>query len=106
DSIAQGRVWIGETALKLHLVDRLGSLQDAINCAARLAHVKEYTLKEYPEAKSFLELLLGNYKKTATVKAMKEQLGEEGYKTFTSVKRIRSYIGTTQSRLPFDFDIE
>jgi protease-4 len=31
DSIAQGRVWAGSEALKLGLVDRIGSLDDAIN---------------------------------------------------------------------------
>jgi len=37
DSLAQGRVWSGYDALRLRLVDKLGGLQDAINCAARLA---------------------------------------------------------------------
>jgi protease-4 len=40
DSIAQGRVWAGSEALKLGLVDRIGSLDDAINEAAVLAKVK------------------------------------------------------------------
>jgi protease-4 len=42
DSIAQGRVWAGSEALKLGLVDRIGSLDDAINEAAVLAKVKTY----------------------------------------------------------------
>jgi protease-4 len=44
DSIAQGRVWAGSEALKLGLVDRIGSLDDAINEAAVLAkHTKHKT---------------------------------------------------------------
>lgn len=39
--IAQGRVWTGQTALELGLVDRLGSLPDAIERAAELAGLKE-----------------------------------------------------------------
>jgi ClpP class serine protease len=39
---AQGRVWAGSEALKLGLVDRIGSLDDAINEAAVLAKVKTY----------------------------------------------------------------
>jgi ClpP class serine protease len=37
-----GRVWAGSEALKLGLVDRIGSLDDAINEAAVLAKVKTY----------------------------------------------------------------
>ncbi len=106
DSIAQGRVWIGEEALKLGLVDRLGGLQDAIDCAARMAKVSDYRLKEYPEPKSFLEALLGSYKNSTSIKAIKDELGEDGYKTFTATKRLKSFIGIPQTRLPFDFSIE
>ncbi|HZU53408.1 MAG TPA: signal peptide peptidase SppA [Holophagaceae bacterium] len=35
--IAQGRVWSGERALQLHLVDEIGGLQDAIRYAAKQA---------------------------------------------------------------------
>jgi protease-4 len=45
DSIAQGRVWAGSEALKLGLVDRIGSLDDAINEAAivKVKHTKHKT---------------------------------------------------------------
>lgn len=42
DSIGQGRVWIGETALKLKLVDKLGDLDDAVADAAERAGLKDY----------------------------------------------------------------
>ncbi|MDK1024741.1 MAG: signal peptide peptidase SppA [Gammaproteobacteria bacterium] len=42
DRIAQGRVWAGETALELGLVDALGNLDDAIAAAAELADVEDY----------------------------------------------------------------
>jgi protease-4 len=51
DSIAQGRVWSGYDALRLRLVDKLGGLQDALDCAARLAKTSDYRLKEFPEKK-------------------------------------------------------
>jgi|TARA_B110000091_G_scaffold199236_1_gene228858 protease-4 len=40
--IAQGRVWTGEKALELGLVDQLGDLNDAIKVAAELANLAEY----------------------------------------------------------------
>lgn len=42
EKIAQGHVWSGKAALKLGLVDSLGSLQDAIKSAATLADVQHY----------------------------------------------------------------
>jgi protease-4 len=106
DSIAQGRVWSGEKALRLGLVDRLGSLQDAIDCAARMAKTNDYRLKEYPEPKSFLDMVLGNYKKSLHVQAIKEEIGEEGYGVYSAIKKMKALTGVSQARLPFDFSIE
>jgi protease-4 len=41
DAIARGRVWSGEAALKLGLVDKLGDLEDAVTAAARLARIEK-----------------------------------------------------------------
>ena len=106
DSIAQGRVWSGSKGLQLGLVDRLGDIQDAIDCAARMAKTSDYRLKEYPEPKSFLDLLLGGYKKSMSMKAMKDELGEDGYRTYTTIKKVKASIGITQTKLPFDLTIE
>ena len=43
DTIAQGRVWAGSKALELGLVDSIGNLKMAIDRAAELAEIKEYT---------------------------------------------------------------
>ena len=48
DSIAQGRVWLATDALKIKLVDKLGSLDDAVKKAAELAKVAEYHTATYP----------------------------------------------------------
>ncbi|MFP5471244.1 MAG: signal peptide peptidase SppA [Bacteroidia bacterium] len=45
DSIGQGRVWCGTDALKLGLVDELGSLEDAVKYAANMVEVKEDDIK-------------------------------------------------------------
>jgi hypothetical protein len=65
-----------------------------------------YTLKEYPEPKSFLDMLFGDYKKNAGMKAMKEQLGEDGYQTFTELKKVKALTGIPQAKLPFELSIE
>jgi protease IV len=106
DSIGQGRVWSGERALGLGLVDRLGGLQDAIDCAARMAKTTDYRLREYPEPKSILDLILGDYKKSMQAKVMQEELGPEGFKSFQALKKLKAMIGITQARMPFDLSIE
>ena len=106
DSIGQGRVWSGSRGLELGLVDRIGTLQDAIDCAARLAKTSDYRLKEYPEPKSFLDRFLGSYKGAMSTKAMKEELGEDGYHTYITIKKVKAMVGITQARMPFDFIIE
>ena len=57
DSIAQGRVWTGKQALKLKLVDQLGTLEDAIAEAAKLSKTKEYGVDCYPAPLTWLEQL-------------------------------------------------
>jgi len=44
DKVAQGRIWTGQKAQELGLVDELGDLDEAINAAARLADVEDYSL--------------------------------------------------------------
>ena len=48
NEIAQGRVWTGEDALKLGLVDVLGGLEDAIAIAANKAGLNNYQITELP----------------------------------------------------------
>ena len=56
--IAQGRVWSGQEALKLGLVDELGGLSSAVNYAADKAGLGEnYRVAEYPKKKQFAEAL-------------------------------------------------
>ncbi|MCK0068578.1 signal peptide peptidase SppA [Kordiimonas laminariae] len=49
DKIAQGRVWIGETAKELGLVDHLGGFDDAVKAAAAAAGVDDYEVAFYRE---------------------------------------------------------
>lgn len=58
DEIAGGRVFTGRQALELGLVDRIGTLQDAIHYGAEQAKVSEYDIRVVPEPKNFLERLI------------------------------------------------
>jgi protease IV len=106
DSIAQGRVWTGTRAIQLGLVDKLGGLQNAIDCAAGMAKLKQYGLKEYPEPVNWWESLFSGYKKNVKIKAVKEEIGEEGFTIYTSLKKIKQLVGSNQARMPFDMIIQ
>ena len=60
DSIGQGRVWLANDALKIKLVDKLGSLDDAVKKAAELAKAKEYHTVAYPNEGSWFERFMPN----------------------------------------------
>jgi len=105
DSIAQGRVWTGQRALQIGLVDKLGNINDAVACAARMSKLKEYTLREYPEKKNFIEDLLKNYKEEMKIWTIKEEIGESQFLILQQLKNIRSMVGVPQTRLPFEFSV-
>ena len=55
DHIAQGRVWTGNQALKNGLVDKIGTLNDAILKAEQLSQTKNPAVVRYPAPKSWME---------------------------------------------------
>jgi protease-4 len=57
DDIAGGRVYTGQQALDLGLVDKIGTLEDAIRNVADKAKTKDYEVRVYPEPKNFIEAL-------------------------------------------------
>ncbi len=78
DSIAQGRVWAASDALNLGLVDKIGSLQDAIKLAAERANITSYRITEMPTLKDPLKEFIKNFGGDASVKAaIKNELGDQ-----------------------------
>ncbi len=57
-AIGEGRVWLGQDALNIGLVDALGNMDDAIKKAAQLAETEDYQLVYYPEKKDPMAELL------------------------------------------------
>jgi protease-4 len=104
NSIGQGRVWTGEQAIAKGLVDRLGNINDAVRSAARMAKIKNYKLKAYPDQKSFLNKF--GFDMSAQMKArfVKSELGEN-YKYYDQIKSVTRMMRTPQARLPYDIEI-
>lgn len=106
DSIGQGRVWSGQRALQLGLVDRLGGLEDAIACAARMAKTKDYRLREYPEPQTIFERVFGGVQQQAASTAIRKEIGLEQYQLLQQLQKVKAITGIPQTRLPWDFIIE
>lgn len=100
DAIAQGRVWTGEDAQKIGLVDVLGGLEDAVKIAASKAGISEYSIAEYPVVKNPIEELLSEFTGSVKAKIMKEELGTF-YTTWEQMKNIVQNQGLL-ARMPFD----
>ena len=102
-AIAEGRVWTGEDAIKIGLVDKIGGLNDAIKLAVEKAKLSSYNLKEYPEKEDFTAKLLKSFTEDVEARVMKAQLGEQ----YSILKKIKSLdkINGIQARLPYDLNI-
>lgn len=103
DSIGQGRVWSGQQAVDNGLVDRLGSLEDAIAAAARKAGLEDYRLVTYPAIKNPFESLLGGSTDRISTWFAQRELGDQ-YTYYEQVKSALRQRGI-QARLPLTFDI-
>jgi protease IV len=58
EEVAQGRVWLGDRALDLGLVDSLGGVEAAISRAAELADLTEYGVRRIEPPTTARDLLL------------------------------------------------
>jgi protease-4 len=105
DSIGQGRVWTGRRAKEIGLIDRFGGLDDAIKSAAAMAKLSEYSIREYPEPRNIFEQLFGKNDPLNYLGQMKQEMGEENFKIYLELKRVKEMTNTVQARLPFQFFI-
>ena len=105
EKVAEGRVWTGEAAKELGLVDELGGIDTALEIAVKKAGIEGYTVVSYPAKQDFLSSLLDT-KPTNYVEAqiLKSKLGEY-YQQFGMLKNLteRSMI---QARIPFELNIK
>lgn len=105
-SLAQGRVWSGIEAKENGLVDVLGSLDDAIQIAAKSAKLKEgdYRVRYYPTQKDFWTSVLNKTEEEVQARSLKAQFGEMA-PFVQKVQQIKSWEGI-QMRMPFVMEIK
>ncbi len=113
--IAQGRVWSGEEALRLKLVDEIGGLDRAISYAATRAKLgtelnKDYRVEEYPQQLSFADTLtqLLSNEQQPTSKMKADPLTEQYLKMKNDLKALQGFndpLGM-YARMPLGWEIK
>ena len=105
EEIAQGRVWLGNDALGIKLVDAIGSMDDAVKKAAQLAKLSEYKTKGYPEPTDWFTQLLNKTNKNNYLDEQMRATFGEYYEPLRYVKNLDKQ-SAIQARLPFFFSIK
>ena len=104
DAIGQGRVWTGEQALANGLVDRLGDLDTAIQVAADLADLSEYSIQSVSSSKHWWDNLLEEPLSGMRISLMQWLLGDD-YAQIQLLRQVRDAQGIW-ARLPFDWNLQ
>ena len=98
-AVAEGRVWTGEQAMKIGLVDKLGNLNDAIAAAAKAAKIEKYSVGRYPEPAPWFASLLQEKKADYMDSQMRSALGEF-YPAFSLIRDLKNQ-DAIQARMTF-----
>ncbi len=100
DEIGQGRVWTGEMAQKLGLVDQLGGIDKAIAIAAQKAHLGRYRTVDLPELKDPLQEFIKGFTNDVKAKVLHAELGE-AYQQYMTLHNASTHFGIL-ARVPYD----
>ena len=76
DKVAQGRVWSGNDAHRIGLVDQLGSFNDAAKAAARRAKVTDYALEFIEPELTWAQALLMQLRSSVAALLLRASPGE------------------------------
>lgn len=105
NKIARGRVWTGQDAKQLGLVDELGGLDIAVKQVKDLAKIKEADIETYPKDKTIAESIMSNFfsdEQDEQAKILKNMTPAFIY--MKQIERIQS-LGIYQYKLPYSVDI-
>lgn len=103
DSIGQGRVWTGDQALQIGLVDKIGDLQTAIKSAAAKGKIDSYHVQEYPKSKDKFAAIFSTSKEKIKMWMFAEEM-RDYHKYMTEMQRLLKNTGI-QARIPYTIEI-
>jgi protease-4 len=106
--IAQGRVWTGNKAKEIGLVDDIGNIDDAIRIAAEMAGVDDYRLTEYPKVKDPVQKLIEDMTGQKLPAQIRSQLLKSQFPVSSKILADLEYILSIKNpmaRLPFEISV-
>jgi protease IV len=103
DSIGQGRVWSGENAKEIGLIDDFGGLKDAIILAAEIEGLEEYRTVDLPALPDPFQELFKVGTDNIRARFLKNELGEK-YRYYEYFKKMSGMKGV-YARMPYDISI-
>jgi protease IV len=103
DSIGQGRVWSGENALQIGLIDSYGGLSKAIEIAANKAGLSYYRTVDYPKQKDPFEMVMESLEMKVSTYFLKNKMGENYHYLEFVQKQIDNQ--GIRARLPYDIQV-
>lgn len=106
NEIGQGRVWLATDALEIKLIDKLGSLSDAIKKAAELAKLKEYYTASYPAEPGWLEKFMSKDKKGSYLDAEIRALLGDAYLPLMQIRNDIKNNSRVQARMLDDIRVK
>ncbi|RAR71807.1 signal peptide peptidase SppA [Flavobacterium aciduliphilum] len=105
DAIGQGRVWSGQDALKIGLVDHIGGMDEAIKEAAHLGKTQKYRTQNFPEFEKDFGAILEKFGLAQSKeRLLKEELGTQTYQLLQQVKTFAKQKGI-QARIPYEYKL-
>lgn len=103
DKIGQGRVWSGENAKEIGLIDEFGGLQDAIDLAVKMEGLENYRTVSLPALPDPFEALFKTGSDNVRTWFMKNELGEK-YRYYEYFKKA-SQMNGIYARMPYDISL-
>jgi len=103
DEIGQGRVWTGENAKEINLIDQFGGLEDAVKLAAEIEGLENYRTVALPALPDPFEQLFKGGTDDLRARFLKKELGEK-YRYYEFLKKASEMNGI-YVRLPYDIII-
>ena len=100
EAIAQGRVWTGEMAKELGLVDMLGDIELAKTIAAEKAGIESYTLISYPKEAGAFDMFLNQAKESYIETRIAKVAGQ--FKHELNLIYNLEQMSSLQARMPFE----
>lgn len=104
DEIGQGRVWSGEMAKDIGLIDEFGGLEDAIKLAAEMEGLEDYRTVELPALAGPWEEIFKMTGNNVRARILKAELGDK-YRYYEYFKKATNLSGI-YARMPYDLEIQ